>query len=376
MIAAATSSSESDIESDGVLDWSASECKDYKVGIATVACAASDSLKIEKDTWEWRGPCCLVRVHRQVRRYLFTTTWKEDIWQGLTVQPQQITHVKPQDRSFLTPVIEHVKSVEYLKPRKVSYPWTGETHSRVTPAACGNSVYRTTARILVPVSDMNPMAIADSGASHVFLPQSALFDSKSAKPVNLRLAAGEIQAVEAHWETFAEHVTIPLCPLERVIQKLQLIAIWTPQPLTLNCVNKSGIAQGLMQCPIKGDTPYFTAVQFWMLRRALQLQCKRQKHFPPSFLKQLYLAAIAEGPDLRMAAKGVEKGQAPLPDMSKRSLPQLSSYVTRILLGQGLLQAAQMTTSSKALSFQYVLKRSSLSSNVISCGAQSTTQRD
>ena len=48
-----------------------------------------------------------------------------------------------------------------------------------------------------------------------------------------------------------------------------------------------------------------------------------------------------------MAAKGVEKGQAPLPDMTKCSLPQLSSYVARTLLGQGLLQAAQMTTSSK-----------------------------
>ena len=212
----------------------------------------------------------------------------------------------------------------------------------MTPAACGNSVFRTTARILVPVSDMNPMAIADSGASHVILPQSALFDSKSAKlAVNLRLAAGEIQAVEAHREIFAEHVTIPLCPLGRVIRKLQLTAIWTPQTLTLNCVNKAGTAQGLTQCPIKGDTPYFTAVQFWMLRRALQLQCKGQKHFPPSFWKQLYLAAIAEGPDLRMAAKGVEKGQNTPPDMTKCSLPQLSSYVTRTLLGQGLLQAAQ-----------------------------------
>ena len=80
MIAAATSSSESDIESDGMCDWSASKCNDYKVGIATVACAASDSIKTLKDTWEWRGPCCLVRAHRQLRRCLFTTTWKEDIW--------------------------------------------------------------------------------------------------------------------------------------------------------------------------------------------------------------------------------------------------------------------------------------------------------
>ena len=54
--------------------------------------------------------------------------------------------------------------------------------------------------------------------------------------------------------------------------KLQLTAIWTPKTLTLSCGNKSGIAHGLMQCPIKGDTPYFTTVQFWMLHRALQFQ--------------------------------------------------------------------------------------------------------
>ena len=168
-----------------------------------------------------------------MRRCLFTPTWKEDIWQGLTVQPQRITHVKPQDQSFLSPVIESVKSVELLRPRKVSYSWIRETHFKVTPAACGNSVFRTSARILVPVNDMSPMAIANR--SHVILPQTALFDSKAAKPVNLRLAAGEINAVEAHREIFAEHVTIPLCPLGRVIRKLQLTANWTPQTLTLNC---------------------------------------------------------------------------------------------------------------------------------------------
>ena len=100
------------------------------------------------------------------------------------------------------------------------------------------------------------MAIADSGASHVILPLTALHDDKSANPVNLRLAAGEISAVEAHREIFAEHVTIPLCPLGRVIRKLQLTAIWIPKTLTLSCVNKSGTAHGWMQCPIKGDTPY------------------------------------------------------------------------------------------------------------------------
>ena len=48
-----------------------------------------------------------------------------------------------------------------------------------------------------------------------------------------------------------------------------------------------------------------------------------------------------------MAAKAVEKEHSQSPDMTKRSLPQLKSYVTRTLLGQGLLQAAQTTTSSK-----------------------------
>ena len=125
---------------------------------------------------------------------------------------------------------------------------------------------------------------------------SALHDTTAAKQVNLHLAAGEIAAVEAHRVIFAEHVTIPLCLLGRVIRKLQLTAIWTPKSLTLSCVNKSGTARGLMQCPIKGDTPYFTAIQFWMWRRALQMQRKGQKTFPPQFWKQLYVTAISEGP--------------------------------------------------------------------------------
>ena len=46
------------------------------------------------------------------------------------------------------------------------------------------------ARILVPANDMNPVAIADSGASHVILPTSALPEKKTGKNVTLRLAAG------------------------------------------------------------------------------------------------------------------------------------------------------------------------------------------
>ena len=172
------------------------------------------------------------------------------------------------------------------------------------------------ARILVPANDMNPVAIADSGASHVILPTSALPEERAGKPVTLRLAAGQVRAVEHHQEIFEDHVTVPLCPLGRVIHKLGLTAIWTPQSLTLTCLNSSGTAHGLMQCPVKGDTPYFTSVQFWMLRRALQAHRQGQKTFPPMYWKQLYMTAITEGPTLRMA-KSTETAKPAKPDMKR-----------------------------------------------------------
>ena len=61
---------------------------------------------------------------------------------------------------------------------------------------CGKRVFRMSARILVPANDMNPVAIADSGASHVILPTSALPEKKTGKNVTLRLAAGQVRAVE------------------------------------------------------------------------------------------------------------------------------------------------------------------------------------
>ena len=54
------------------------------------------------------------------------------------------------------------------------------------------------AHILVPANDMSPVAIADSGASHVILPTSALPEKRAGKPVTLRLAAGQVRAVEHH----------------------------------------------------------------------------------------------------------------------------------------------------------------------------------
>ena len=98
-----------------------------------------------------------------------------------------------------------------------------------------------------------------------------------------------------------------------------------------------------MQCPVKGDTPYFTSVQFWMLQRALQAHRQGQKTFPPTYWKQLYMTAIKEGPTLRMA-KSTETTKPAKPDMKKCSLPQLGSYMTKTFLSQGLRQMVEQTT--------------------------------
>ena len=326
---------------------------DYKERACAYTAASSSISASAKDSWEWRGSCCLVRVHRQARRCLFTPTWKEDIWQGFTVFPTRKTYVTPVGhKKHLNPVIENVKLCSSLKPRRVAYSWTGETHFKVDPDMCGKRVFRMSARILVPANDMNPVAIADSGASHVILPTSALPEKRTGKNVTLRLAAGQVRAVEHQREIFAGHVTVPLCPLGRVVRKLGLTAIWTPQSLTLTCVNSSGTSHGLMQCPVKGDTPYFTSVQFWMLRRALQAHRQGQKTFPPTYWKQLHTTAIREGPTLRMA-KSTETTKIVKPDMKKCSLPQLGSYITKTFLSQGLrptVEQSRTRVSSKPTS--------------------------
>ena len=146
------------------------------------------------------------------------------------MHPTRKTYVTPVgQKKHLNPVIENVENCQALKPRRLAYPWIGETRFEVDPDICGKQVFCMSARILVPANDMNPMAIADSGASHVILPTSALPEKKSGKPVTLRLAAGQMQAVEHQREVFADHVTVPLCPLGRVIHKLGRNAIWTPK---------------------------------------------------------------------------------------------------------------------------------------------------
>ena len=165
---------------------------DYKEGaFAAVACASpQDTIEPLHDTWS-----LLPSKSTSAREKTSLHSDVEGrIWQRLTVQLHRVTHVTPLDQSSRNPAIENVKSSECLRARKVAYPWRGETHWRLRARVC--CVRRTSARILAPINDMNPTAIADSGASHVILPTTALHDDKSAKQVNLRLAAGKI-AVEA-----------------------------------------------------------------------------------------------------------------------------------------------------------------------------------
>ena len=80
----------------------------------------------------------------------------------------------------------------------------------------------------------------------------------------------------------------------------------------------------------------------------LQLQSKGSKDLSTTVLEAVVSdIAISEGPDLRMAAKAVDSEHKPPPDMTKCSLPHLSSYVAKTLFAQGLLQTSQSSSSLK-----------------------------
>ena len=74
----------------------------------------------------------------------------------------------------------------------------------------GNSVVKMPAKVIVSPGDSTPVAIADSGASHVILRSFALQPGDSHRTVNLHRR-----------EIYADHVRVPLCPLTRIIRKLQ-----------------------------------------------------------------------------------------------------------------------------------------------------------
>ena len=72
------------------------------------------------------------------------------------------------------------RNSESFKPndqRKVSHSWREETRFTATPLIQGNSALKVSAKLTVPLGDnalLANLAIADSGASHAFLPSSAL----------------------------------------------------------------------------------------------------------------------------------------------------------------------------------------------------------
>ena len=149
-----------------VADWDVSDAR-----------AASVPQKPVNDTWEWRGPCCLVRVHRQPRKTLFTPTWN-----GLKIRPVtqavRTTVAQPVGSDPLKPYVEKVNSKILTKkdfrPRKVAHLRTGETRFQVAPHVQGNTLVKIPAKLMVPAGDLPPVAIADSGASRVILPSTAL----------------------------------------------------------------------------------------------------------------------------------------------------------------------------------------------------------
>ena len=145
-------------------------------------------------------------------------------------------------------------------------------------------------------------------------------------PSTLRLAAGEVKAVENQREIYADHVSIPLCPLGRV-RKLQLIALWTTVSLTLSCMTKGGTACEGRHALLHDNTA---------LDVAASNADEGQKFLTPQLWQQLYQSAIKESPALIMANM-VELANKEYPDMTKRSMP-LTAYMSNYLLDAGLEQ--------------------------------------
>ena len=116
----AQTSEESEMDSDGMLDWSASECKDYKdraIAIATVACACPPDSSAKQRYMGMEGtllsckstsPVAQVPLHSDMEREYLTRPHS----------PASANYPRkaplPQDQSLLSPVIENVKSAEKL----------------------------------------------------------------------------------------------------------------------------------------------------------------------------------------------------------------------------------------------------------------------
>ena len=130
-----------------------------------------------------------------------------------------MTVVQPAGSGSLKPYVEKVTTKKDFKSCKVAHVWTGESRFRVAPHVQGNTVVKIPAKHSVPAGDLAPVAIADSGASCQIAQHSSYCKQQDTRAVTLRLAAGELKAVEHQKETYADHVSTPLRPLGRVIRK-------------------------------------------------------------------------------------------------------------------------------------------------------------
>ena len=97
----------------------------------------------------------------------------------------------------------------------------------------GNTRLKLPAKLIVPAGDFAPVAIADSGSSSAILPSTDLANNnKDARTVTLRLAPGEVEALEHRTEIYADHASIP-------------VSFGSSDPQT-----KGGTAYGLMRCRV------------------------------------------------------------------------------------------------------------------------------
>ena len=99
--------------------------------------------------------------------------------QGLQVAPERTTVVINLETKEERLHSESLKSKDEMKPRQVVHAWIGETCFTGSPLIQSTSVVEISVKLIVPTGDKTPVAIADSGASHLILPSSALQPGES-----------------------------------------------------------------------------------------------------------------------------------------------------------------------------------------------------
>ena len=124
-------------------------------GVSLVQAASKISLLSlpANDTWEWHGPCCLARVHRQARTDL-AHTYLERTYIARTTRSTgkndycgELQH-SGKEAADRTSEVQRPDEIKKIVPPS----WTGgETLFRVIPMVQGNNVAKTPARLIAPL---------------------------------------------------------------------------------------------------------------------------------------------------------------------------------------------------------------------------------